>query len=97
MIDQAPTDEAEAMGLEVESEEDKARRLATVEAFSVIVKEKRKDAIQGRAASGIEQEWAEDEAHYEGYDDASSASATPTLTCTALTTAPVSGDTFTIV
>lgn len=59
------------MGLEVESEEDKARRLAIVDAFAVIVKEKRKDAIQGRKASGIETEWAEDEAHYEGYDDAS--------------------------
>ena len=31
---------------------------------------KRKEAIDGRAGSGIEQEWLEDEEHYEGIDDA---------------------------
>jgi hypothetical protein len=31
---------------------------------------KRKEAIDGRADSGIEQEWLEDEDHYEGIDDA---------------------------
>lgn len=71
MIDQVPPDEAEALGPEVESAEDKAKRMAIVEAFSTIIKEKRKDAIHGRKASGIETEWQEDEDHYEGYDDAS--------------------------
>ena len=31
---------------------------------------KRKEAIGGRAASGIEIEWQEDEEHYQGIDDA---------------------------
>ena len=31
---------------------------------------KRKDAISARSASGIEEEWTEDEEHYQGIDDA---------------------------
>lgn len=31
---------------------------------------KRREAIAGRAASGIEEEWTEDEEHYQGIDDA---------------------------
>jgi hypothetical protein len=51
-----------------ESEDDKSKRMAVVEAFAAIIKERRKDAIEGRAASGIEQTWSEDEAHYSGED-----------------------------
>ena len=34
---------------------------------------KRKEAITARQASGIEQEWQEDEEHYQGIDDANRA------------------------
>ena len=34
---------------------------------------KRKEAIAGRAGSGIEEEWTEDEEHYQGIDDANRA------------------------
>lgn len=54
-----------------ESPEAKAARLNIVAEFADLIKDKRQDAIKGRKASGIEQEWAEDDDHYEGYDDAS--------------------------
>jgi hypothetical protein len=63
------TQEPDDLGPEVESENAKALRMAAVEAFAVIIKDKRTDAIHGRAASGIEREWQEDEDHYEGYDN----------------------------
>ena len=73
MTDQVlPEDSDAPLQEEVESPEAKAARLASVEAFAEIVKGKRKDAINGRAASGIEREWQEDEDYYEGYDEASS-------------------------
>ena len=53
-----------------ETDELKAKRMAIIEAFSATIKEKRKDAIEGRAASGIETIWQEDEDHYNGEDDA---------------------------
>ena len=34
---------------------------------------KRREAIAGRAGSGIEDEWTEDEEHYQGIDDANRA------------------------
>ena len=34
---------------------------------------KRREAIAGRAGSGIEEEWTEDEEHYQGIDDANRA------------------------
>jgi len=43
-------------------------QLAEIERFAAIIKEKRKDAIDARRASGIEQQWYEDECHYEGID-----------------------------
>ena len=52
-----------------ETEAQKAQRMAIVEAFAVLIKDKRSDAIEGRRASGIETIWAEDEAHYEGSDE----------------------------
>lgn len=53
----------------VDSDSDKAARLAIVEALASVIKEQRKDAITGRAASGIEQEWQEDTDFYEGFDE----------------------------
>lgn len=38
--------------------------------FLLSLLEKRKEAISARQASGIEQEWQEDEEHYQGIDDA---------------------------
>jgi hypothetical protein len=53
-----------------ESDEMKAKRMAIVESFAAIIKDKRKEAIEARRSSGIEQDWTEDEEHYEGVDDA---------------------------
>lgn len=53
----------------IEADSDKAKRLAIVEALASVIKEQRKDAIIARTASGIEEEWAGDEAHYEGFDE----------------------------
>ena len=54
---------------QIENDSDKAARLAIVEALAAVIKDQRKDAITARAASGIEKEWEEDEAHYEGFDE----------------------------
>ena len=42
-------------------------------AFLLSLLAKRKEAISGRQGSGIEQEWMEDEEHYQGVDDANRA------------------------
>lgn len=65
MPDDAEFDDAQA-GASVESESDKALRMAEIERFADIIKGKRNTAIEGRRASGIEEIWAEDEDHYEG-------------------------------
>jgi hypothetical protein len=44
-------------------------RIARLEAFAQALVAKRKEAIDGRAASGIETIWREDEEFYEGIDD----------------------------
>lgn len=44
--------------------------------FLLSLLSKRKEAIQGRAGSGIENEWTEDEEHYQGIDAANRAFAT---------------------
>ena len=51
-----------------EPDEARGQRLQIVQAFAEIIKAKRADAIQARRASGIEQEWQEDEDHYDGID-----------------------------
>ncbi len=56
-----------------ESEDVRNKRMEIIEAFSHIVKEKRKTFIDGRRASGIEEIWSEDEEHYQGVDDANRA------------------------
>lgn len=38
--------------------------------FVLTLQSKRREAIAGRAGSGIEEEWTEDEEHYQGIDDA---------------------------
>lgn len=48
----------------------KAKRMAIIESFSELIKEKRTDAIEARRASGIELQWKEDEDHYDGIDEA---------------------------
>lgn len=55
------------MGAE-ESEDKKTQRMGIIEAFAEIVKEKRTNAIDARRASGIEDQWQEDEDHYNGVD-----------------------------
>lgn len=56
-----------------ETEDQRTQRMAIVEAFAAIIKGKRTEAIEARAASGIEKTWADDEAHYDGDDHAQSA------------------------
>lgn len=48
-------------------------RIERLQAFADALKDKRKKAIEFRAASGIEQEWQEDEEYYDGIDDANRA------------------------
>ncbi len=43
-------------------------RMADVDAFAHVLREKRREAINGRKQSGIEEIWQEDENHYEGID-----------------------------
>ena len=43
------------------------------DAFLLNLIEKRREAVAGRASSGIELEWSEDEEHYQGIDDANRA------------------------
>jgi hypothetical protein len=46
------------------------QRAAILERVALTLVAKRKSAIEGRLSSGIEQIWTEDQAHYDGYDDA---------------------------
>lgn len=57
-----------------ESDDLRDKRMAIIEAFSEIIKDKRKDFIEGRRASGIEKDWQEDEDHYAGVDVANKGS-----------------------
>ena len=52
---------------QAKADADRAERLF---ALGMSLAEKRADAIEARKASGIEEEWAEDEEHYDGIDDA---------------------------
>lgn len=51
-------------------ENEPENRDARLEAFAATLIQKRKDAIDGRARSGIEDQWREDEDAYEGVDEA---------------------------
>jgi hypothetical protein len=61
-------------GIGPNPEEDEQRRLellhAQVDALGETLAQSRSDAIEARQASGIEQQWIEDEEYYEGIDDA---------------------------
>jgi hypothetical protein len=46
------------------------QRIERLNAFGQALTRRRKEAVDGRAQSGIEQEWLEDEEFYEGIDDA---------------------------
>lgn len=46
------------------------QRQAILEALTVTLVAKRKEAVDGRLSSGIEDQWREDEEFYQGYDDA---------------------------
>lgn len=64
MVDAADEQHAEKQG---QLKEEQMQRL---EAFSSTIKGLRKAAIEARLASGIEDQWQEDEDHYEGIDNA---------------------------
>lgn len=46
------------------------QRIAILDALGLSLASKRREAVAARAASGIEDEWEEDESFYQGYDDA---------------------------
>jgi len=50
------------------TEEDEQKAIDLVEAFSQRILKKRDEAVQGRAASGVERRWREDEMAYDGFD-----------------------------
>lgn len=64
-MDTSPAQKTDAGGEGAPS--DRQERL---DALGIALAEKRTEAIQGREASGIEQQWLEDQEFYEGIDDA---------------------------
>lgn len=56
------------MEIVIETEQEKSARMAEIERFSEIIRDKRKDAVEARRASGIEEIWQGDEDAYEGRD-----------------------------
>lgn len=67
---QQQTGAGQAAPAAAETEKQRAERLAIIEAFAGIITQQRKEAIEGRRRSGIEDIWREDEEHYDGIDDA---------------------------
>ncbi len=65
-------DEQALLPEELQAELDRRQqaKLARVEAFATSIAKKRDEAVKARAASGIEQDWLEDEEYYQGIDDA---------------------------
>lgn len=49
---------------------EKEQKQAKLDAFAAALAKKRQTAVEGRTQSGIEDNWREDEEHYEGIDDA---------------------------
>jgi hypothetical protein len=60
----------EKMGMQPDSDEPQRDMRAE---FVTTLLAKRREAIAGRSGSGIEEEWTEDEEHYQGIDDANRA------------------------
>ena len=68
-----PESGVEVIVVEASEDETKIKRQEMAERLDALGKtlsEERSDAIRGKAASGIEQDWDEDEDHYDGIDDA---------------------------
>lgn len=61
------------MQLDTQDREEDIVSQSPRDAFLISLLAKRKEAITGRAGSGIEQDWIEDEEHYQGIDDANRA------------------------
>ena len=67
-----PQNEQEALAVgepDVMDEQEQARQLAIFQSLSASIIARRKEAIDHRSNSGIEQEWIEDEEFYAGIDD----------------------------
>lgn len=60
----------ELAAIEEQARLEQALRMARLDSLGQSLARKRKAAIEGRAASGIEQEWMEDQDAYEGIDEA---------------------------
>ncbi len=56
--------------LQAELDRRAEEKMQRIEAFANSLVKKRDEAVKGRAATGIEQDWAEDEEYYQGIDDA---------------------------
>lgn len=52
------------------AEQDKETRAAAIQAFALGLLESRKEAIEGRVASGVERRWREDQESFDGLDEA---------------------------
>ncbi|OIR02613.1 hypothetical protein GALL_153270 [mine drainage metagenome] len=63
----AAADEGTDAGSQQGSDQDRIQRLFDL---GIALAQKRSDAIEARKASGIEEEWTEDEEYYNGIDDA---------------------------
>ena len=63
-VDDLPQEVAELL------DQHEQEKIVKLEMFSRMVAKKRDDAVNGRANSGIEQQWDEDDAHYNGVDAA---------------------------
>lgn len=63
-LDQLPDD------LQAQIIAEQISRQAIIDALQTAIIKKRDEAVKFRSASGIEQEWTEDEDHFEGVDDA---------------------------
>lgn len=62
---------AEQARLEEEEQRRLAEQTARLDKLGTILFEKRREAVEFRQASGIEDEWVRAEQHYEGYDEVS--------------------------
>lgn len=70
IVTPAELSEDELRAEEERRREEEALRAERLDALGISLATSRSKAIDGRAASGIELEWEEDEEHYEGVDDA---------------------------
>lgn len=71
-MEQLPDDQRAEMEaqLAAQKEEQKQQRESVLQDVATVLVDYRQEAVNSRAACGIEQEWEEDEEFYEGIDDA---------------------------